>query len=163
EKHNLHCDVLVVGAGPAGMAAARTAAAAGAEVVLVDAEPETGGALTYGRYPAETLGRLRDDLREAGVRLLTEATCDGWYADNFLPVMQGDRLYRVRAAEVVVATGTQEQPLVFRNNDLPGIVTSSAAQRLMRHYAVRPGRRAVIFAGTPHGAAAALDLHEAGV
>ena len=160
---DLHCDVLVVGAGPAGCAAARQAAGAGADVVLVDCEPETGGALNYGRYSPSVLHAVRAQLNGARITVLTNATCNGWYADNFLPVLQGDLLYRVRAQQVVVATGTQEQSLVFRNNDLPGIVTAAAAQRLMRHYAVRPGKRAVVFAGTPHGIDAARDLHAAGI
>lgn len=162
-KQNLACDVLVVGAGPAGMAAARIAAKAGADVVLVEAEPETGGALTYGRYPSALLDEAREGLKRAGVRVLTNATCNGWYADNFIPVLQGDLLYRIRAAQVIIAAGTQDQALVFRNNDLPGIVTASAVQRMLRHYALRPGSRAVVFAGTPHGARAALDLADAGV
>lgn len=161
QRRNLQCDVLVVGAGPAGLAAARTAAAAGAEVVIVDSEPETGGALTYARNGNAALAQARSGLD--GVTILTGATCNGWYTDNFLPVIQGDTLFRVRAAQVIVASGTQDQPLVFRNNDLPGIVSASAVQRMMRHYAIRPGSAAVVFAGTPHGVAAALDLHEAGV
>ncbi|SIS90184.1 2Fe-2S iron-sulfur cluster-binding protein [Paracoccus saliphilus] len=160
-KRNLRCDVLVVGAGLAGCAAARAAATAGARVVLVDSEPETGGALTYERDNEARLAEARAGLDHPQITVLTDATCNGWYADNFLPVIQGNLLYRVRAAQVVVACGTQEQPLIFRNNDLPGIVT--AAQRLMRHYAVKPGERAVVFAGTPHGVAAAMDLLEAGV
>ncbi|WP_370576376.1 hypothetical protein [Paracoccus sp. MC1854] len=64
---------------------------------------------------------------------------------------------------MVIAAGTQDQPLVFRNNDLPNIVMASAVQRLLRHDGVPPGSRAVIFAGIPHGAAAALDLDDAGV
>jgi sarcosine oxidase subunit alpha len=160
---NLQCDVLVVGAGLAGCAAARVAADAGAGVIVVDAEPETGGAMTYGRGQEDRLAATRAALDHSSIRVLTGATCNGWYADNFLPVIQGDTLYRVRAGQVVVASGTQEQPLVFRNNDLPGIVTSAAAQRLMRLYAVKPGARAVVFAGTPHGIHAAQDLLDAGV
>lgn len=162
-KRNLACDVLVVGAGAAGMAAARNAAEAGADVVIVDSEPETGGALTYGGHSPDHLAQARRGLETAGVRVLTGATCNGWYADNFLPVLQSHVLWRVRAAQVILATGTQEQPLVFRNNDLPGIVTAGGAQRLMRHHGVRPGRRAVVFAGTPHGVQAAHDLADAGV
>ncbi|MBB1490690.1 FAD-dependent oxidoreductase [Paracoccus sp. MC1854] len=89
-KQNLHCDVLVVGAGPAAMAAARTAAQAGVEVVLVDSEPETGGALTQGRHAGDLLQRQREALR-----VLLGATCNGWFTDNFIPVLQGDLLSRI--------------------------------------------------------------------
>lgn len=169
-RENLHVDVLVVGAGPAGLSAAITAAEAGADVLLVDSSPELGGALTYARFapdPSEaqqTLAALRGKAeRLTNLRILTSATCNGWFADNWLPVLQDDCLYRVRAAQVVVTAGSHEQPLVFRNNDLPGIMLPSAAQRLMRHYAVPPGKQAVVFAGNRDGYLTALDLLEAGV
>ncbi|WP_289895473.1 2Fe-2S iron-sulfur cluster-binding protein [Paracoccus sp. TOH] len=169
-KETRHCDVLVVGGGPAGLAAAIRAAEAGAGVILVEKEPELGGALTYARFAADAglgarhLSALRDRaLALPGVSVMTGATCNGRFADNWLPVISGDRLVRIRAAELVLATGAHEQPLVFRNNDLPGIMLSSAAQRLMRHYAVRPGQRAVVYAGDRDGYLAALDLDDAGV
>lgn len=169
-KENLHTDVLAVGAGPAGLSAAIKAAEAGAQVLLVDLNPEPGGALTYARFGLETaeaeatLRTLRDAVQKLGnLRVLTGATCNGWFADNWLPVLQGETLYRVRARQVVVAAGSHEQPLVFRNNDLPGILLSSAAQRLMRLYAVRPGQRGVVFAGNRDGYLTALDLLDAGV
>ncbi|WP_419904444.1 2Fe-2S iron-sulfur cluster-binding protein [Kiloniella sp.] len=169
-KVNLHCDVMVIGAGPAGLSAALSAANAGADIILIDNNPETGGALTYARFDSEgvcaqdtlqNLRRLTDDCDN--LKIISNATCNGWFADNWLPVLQGEILYRVRTKEVVVATGVHEQPLIFRNNDLPGILLSSAVQRLMRHYAVCPGTRAVIFAGNRDGYLAALDLLEAGV
>lgn len=169
-RENLHTDVLVVGAGPAGLSAAIRAAEAGAQVLLVDLNPEIGGALTYARFGIETdeaeaalnaLSRKVEAL--SNIQVMTGATCNGWFADNFIPVLKGDCLYRVRANQVIVAAGSHEQPLIFRNNDLPGILLSSAAQRLMRHYAVRPGKRAVVFAGNRDGYLAALDLVEAGV
>lgn len=169
-RENLHTDVLVVGAGPAGLSAAITAAEAGTQVLLVDLNPELGGALTYARFGASTaeaeeiLGNLRRKVEDfRNITVIAGATCNGWFADNFVPVLQGDCLYRVRAQQVIVAAGSHEQPLIFRNNDLPGIMLSSAAQRLMRHYAVCPGRRAVVFAGNRDGYLAALDLLEAGV
>ena len=89
--------------------------------------------------------------------------CNGLFADNFLPVIRGNRMYKVRAQRVVVAAGAFEQPLVFRNNDLPGIMLSSGAQRLMRLYGVAPGRRAVVASANEHGYEVALDLLDAGV
>ncbi len=169
-KRSLHCDVLVVGAGPAGLSAALKAADQGLDVVIADQNPETGGSLTYARFDVEgkAAGEALRTLRESvdahpRIRVLREATCNGWYADNWLPVIQHDVLFKVRAAEVVLAAGSQEQPLTFTNNDLPGILYSSAAQRLMRHYAVRPGERAVVFAGALDGYRAALDLAEVGI
>jgi len=169
-KENIHTDVLVVGAGPAGLSAAIKAAETGAGVLLVDTAPDLGGALTYSRFSTDTaeadatLKRLRETAEaRSNLKLMTGATCNGWFTDNWLPVLQDNKLYRVRARQVVVAAGSQEQPLVFRNNDLPGIILSSAVQRLMRHYAVRPGQEAVVFAGNRDGYLTALDLLDAGV
>ena len=169
-KETRHCDVLVVGAGPAGLAAAIRAAEAGAGVILVEKEPDLGGALTYARFDVETAGAagrlaaLRDRIAALpNVTVLTGATCNGHFQDNWLPVLQGDRMIRIRATDLVLATGAHEQPLTFRGNDLPGVMLSSAVQRLMRHYAVRPGQRAVVYAGDRDGYLAALDLDDAGV
>lgn len=170
EKRNLFCDVLVVGGGPAGMSAALEAARAGACVLLVDENPELGGSLTYARFdeePQATAARLQDLRRqvasEPGIQVLTEAVANGWYADNWVPVISGSRLYKVRAKELVLCAGSLDQPVPFRNNDLPGIMLGSAAQRLMRHFAVKPGGRAVVLAGNRDGYRVALDLAEAGV
>lgn len=169
-KVNVHADLIVIGAGPAGLAAALQAADAGVDVIIVDQNPELGGALNYARFDIEgqagaaVLADLKARvLAHPNIQCLLGATCNGWYTDNFLPVLQGDTLYRIRAAEMVLASGSQEQPLVFRNNDLPGIMFSSAAQRLMRLYGVKPGQEAVVFAGGIDGYFTALDLAEAGV
>ncbi|MBX6323095.1 MAG: FAD-dependent oxidoreductase, partial [Rhodospirillaceae bacterium] len=160
----------VVGGGPAGLSVALRAAESGAEVVLIDDMPRLGGSLCYARFDAAG-GRgesMADRLAaaaasSAAIRTLTEATCTGLFADNWLAVIQGHRLYKLRAKAVVVATGSHEQPAVFRNNDLPGIMLGSAAQRLIRCYGVRPGRRAVVMTANADGHAVALDLAEAGV
>jgi sarcosine oxidase subunit alpha len=164
DKTHLHCDILVVGAGPAGLNAAIAAAEPGADVVLCDENPEIGGSLTYGRHDPAMLADLSSRLRALpNLRLLTGTVCNGWYEDNWLPLIQGDRLYRTRARAVILATGSIEQPAIFRNNDLPGIMLGGAAQRLIRHYGVRPGQKAVVLATGDGGYGVALDLIEAGV
>jgi len=164
------CDVAVVGGGPAGMAAALSAAGAGAKVWLIEENPVLGGALTYARFDAEgtRAGALRAEQiaaveAEANIEIMSNAVCNGWFADNWLPVIQGKRLYKLRAKEMVLATGCLEQPAQFRNNDLPGVMMGSAAQRLIRLYGVRPGQRAVVMTGNGHGMQVALDLLDAGV
>lgn len=162
-KAHLHCDLLVVGAGPAGLAAAIVAARAGADVVLCDENPEIGGALTW-CGDDDLLAELEAEARALpNLRIMTGTVCNGWFADNWLPLISGDTLWRTRAREVILATGCIEQPAIFRNNDLPGIMFGGAAQRLIRHYAVRPGNRAVVLAACPAGYRAALDLLAAGV
>lgn len=170
DKQYLFADVAVVGGGAAGLAAALQAAEAGSDVVLIEENPRLGGALGYARFDAPgALGARRLDELAARVEahenitVLTEATCNGWFTDHFLPIVKGNRLYKLRAKAVVVATGSYEQPLVFRNNDLPGVLYASAAQRLVRHYGVRPGNRAVIATANGDGYGAALDLLDAGV
>ncbi len=163
-------DVAVIGGGPAGMSAALEAAGAGAEVILIEEGPILGGALNYARFEADgnRAASLRDELvaaveAEPNIQVLTSAICQAWFTDNWLPCVRGNRLYKLRAREVVVATGSLEQPMVFRNNDMPGVMLGSAAQRLIRLYGVRPGRRAVVVTANGDGYGVALDLVEAGV
>lgn len=164
DASQLHCDVLVVGAGQAGLEAAIEAGEAGADVVLCDENPEIGGWLTHGRCDPAVLAGLAARLRALpNVRVMTDTVCNGWYEDNWLPLISGDHLYRTRAREVVIATGRIGQPAIFRNNDLPGIMLGSAAQRLMRHYGVRPGKVAVVLAASDEGYDVALDLTDAGI
>ncbi|SLN57326.1 glycine cleavage T C-terminal barrel domain-containing protein [Oceanibacterium hippocampi] len=155
------CEVAVVGAGPAGLAAALAAAEDGAEVILIDRNPVIGGSMRQrrGGVGAEPLER---NGKAGTIHVMTGAHCLGLYDDNWLAVGQGKRLHKIRAGRVVVATGAEEQPLVFRNNDRPGIMTADTVSRLIRLYGVLPGRRAVVVTANDQGYGVALDLVEAG-
>ncbi|MEP3349398.1 MAG: 2Fe-2S iron-sulfur cluster-binding protein [Marinomonas sp.] len=164
------CDLAVVGAGPAGLAAAIQAAEAGAKVILIDENKQLGGALTYHRFDAE--GGLAESTLQSlvakvdqhpNIQVMTEAVCNAWFADNYLPVIQGKRMHKIRAKQCIVASGAFEQHVVFRNNDLPGVVMSSAAMRLMKHYAIKPGDRAVVLTGNDDGYLAAIEMAQQGV
>ena len=129
-----------------------------------------GGSLSYHRFDLE--GKIADQTRSdlvakveahPNIEVTLNATCNAWFADNYLPVIQGKRMYKVRAKECIVASGAFEQHVVFRNNDLPGIVVCSAVSRLMKLYAVKPGRRAVLLTGNDDAYFTALDLYEQGV
>ncbi|MBI6680443.1 (2Fe-2S)-binding protein [Pseudomonas viridiflava] len=170
DKAYLFTDLAIIGAGPAGLQAALTAANAGAQVLLIEQQAILGGSLTYARFDLEgqRAGQVRSELVEAveghaNIRVLKQATCNAWFTDNYLPVIQGKRLYKVRATQCLVCSGSFDQPVIFRNNDLPGVMLTSAVQRLMKLYAVKPGKRAVVLTGNDDGYLAALDLNDQGV
>lgn len=155
------CDVLVIGAGASGLSAALAAAEQGADVVVVDENAKAGGSLTY--QPGTEDSILAKVVSHAKVRLLTGTYAAGYYSDHWVPLVDGDKMTKMRAKSVVFASGAFEQPAVFRNNDLPGIMLASAAQRLLHRYRIKPMERAVVLTANADGYRAALDLAEQGV
>lgn len=162
------CDVLVVGAGPAGLSAAIAAAEHGARVILVDENPHAGGSLGY-QWTADPLATVTasDLLKKVAslpnIDLRTSTEAAGCYSDHWVALVDKKRLSKTRARSIVFATGCYEQPAVFRNNDLPGVMLASAAQRLIYRFRVKPFERAVVLAANVEGYRAALDLKRAGV
>ncbi len=183
EHRHAHCDALVVGAGPAGLAAALAAGRAGARLILVDEASAAGGSLrggtaTIGGRPAgEWVARTYAELAQLpDALLLSRAVAFGYYDHNQIAVLERvadhrgvrpgeprQRVWHIAARQVVLAAGAHERPLVFGNNDLPGVMLASAARGYVNRYAVRPGSTAVVFTNNDSAYAAALDLAAGGV
>ncbi|HEY2705679.1 MAG TPA: 2Fe-2S iron-sulfur cluster-binding protein [Candidatus Dormibacteraeota bacterium] len=158
EKVHLHPEVLVVGGGPAGLAAAAEAARAGARTLLLEQAHDLGDGLPGGR--AE-LGDLAREAVAARAEILTSTAVFGVFDGPLVAAAGPGRLLSIRPAQTVFATGAIEQPAVFPENDLPGVILSGAVGRLLRHR-VCPGRRAVVWTTDARGYAAAAALLETG-
>jgi sarcosine oxidase, subunit alpha len=170
DKQYRFTELTVIGGGPAGMLAALEAAENGLKVVLVEENPVLGGSLNYARFVKERdqIVAKTDELlvavrKQANIEVITQAQCTGWFEDNWLSIFTPQRLVKLRSKAVVIASGSFEQPAVFRNNDLPGVMLGSSAQKLIRLYGVKPGKRAVVMTANDDGYGVALDLLDAGV
>jgi sarcosine oxidase subunit alpha len=184
EKANAFCDVLVIGSGPAGLSAARAASRAGARVILAEEDHALGGKLlaesaTFeGQSPREWVQSAQAELQScADCRIMRRTSVFGVYdggtygalerVSDHLPVPHEheprQRLWRIVAKHAVLAAGALERPLVFGDNDRPGIMLAGAVRTYLNRYAVAPGRRAVVFADNDTAAGAANDLAAAGV
>ncbi|MGH6799786.1 MAG: FAD-dependent oxidoreductase, partial [Roseiarcus sp.] len=170
---NARCDLLVVGTGPAGLAAAAAAARAGRVVFLVDDHAEIGGQLVH-RGGAIEGGSWRDwaqnvarAVEAAGGRVMTRTTAYGVYDGHLICAWERraparDALWRIRPKRIVVTAGAIERPLVVPDNDRPGVMSADAALIYLKLYAVVVGKRVVVATNNDSAYAVAEALAEAG-
>jgi sarcosine oxidase subunit alpha len=184
DKRHAHCDLLIVGGGPAGLAAALAAGRSGARVMLVEQGFEFGGALLGDK--AEIDGKPADDWAAGAVAelaslpevtLLSRTTAFGYYDGNTVALAEKvsdhllqpeefqvrQRLWVVRAKRVILATGAIERPIVFGDNDRPGVMLAGAARQYANRFAALPGKQAVVFTTHDEAYKTAFDLADAGV
>lgn len=184
DQLNQYCDVLVVGAGPAGLAAALAAGRSGARVILADEQEEFGGSLLDtretldGKPAADWVAQAVAELKTLPeVTLLSRATVNGYHDHNFLTIHQRltdhlgetapmgqarQRMHRVRAKRVVLASGAHERPLVYANNDVPGNMLAGAVSTYVRRYGVAPGQELVLSTNNDYAYRVVLDWLDAG-
>lgn len=184
EKSWAHCHLLVVGAGPAGLAAALTAGRAGLRVILADEGAQPGGSLlsetaTIGEKPAQQFAAdIAAELASLpNVRILTRTTVFGWYDDNVFGAVERvqkhvatpcadapvERLWRIVATQALLATGSEERPIVFGGNDIPGVMMAGAMRTYLNRHAVGPGGKVAVFTTNDSGYRLAADLEAAGI
>ncbi|MET3597565.1 sarcosine oxidase subunit alpha [Mesorhizobium shonense] len=184
EKSWAHCDLLVIGGGASGLAAALTAGRAGARVILVDENSMFGGGLLFetaliGGLTASSF--VRQTIAELqilpNVQLLSRTIAFGWYDGNVFGAIERvqkhiaepraevpvERLWRIVAKHAILATGSEERPLVFGGNDIPGVMMACAMRAYLNRYGVAPGKSVAIFTTNDSGYALAQDLEASDV
>jgi len=184
DHSHAHCDVLVIGAGPAGLSAALSAGRTGARVILVEENHWMGGALNLefdridempaAKWIEATLSKLN---ALDNVRVMKRTVLFGYYDDNVMAALERvndhlsaplahqprQRLWSIRAKEVVIATGAHERPIVFDNNDKPGVMLSSAVRTFVDRFGVAPGKKIAIVTNNDDAYHTAFQLKSAGI
>lgn len=175
DNRNVHCDVLVIGGGAAGLEAAHEAAQSGASVLLAEQASELGGRGAWNGSTDQARSVVSRFASLSNVQILTRTSAVGYYDRDVVTLVESvptadaksglprERYWIVRAKRVVLATGAIEQPLVFCNNDRPGVLLAGAAHEYLRRYGVACGRRVVVATNNDSAYAVARDLKQAGV
>jgi sarcosine oxidase subunit alpha len=184
EKTNAHCDILIAGGGAAGLMAALVAGRSGARVILADEQNEFGGWLLSeadikldGNAPCDWVAAVIAELKSMPeVTLLTRTTVFGYMDHNYLTLVERvsdhmasrpahlprQRMWKVRAHQVVLAQGAHERPLVFAGNDLPGVMLAGSARSFVTRFGVVPGNRCIVFTNNDDAYRTALALNANG-
>ena len=188
EHRYVHCDVLIIGAGISGIIAAKTAAQNGLKTLLVDEKPNLGGSTIYQNNDhfkindtnsSKWLEKEIDDLKNyKNLEIKTRTSVAAYHGYNFIlarenltdhiEVLKRDnkvrqRLLKIRAKKVITATGSIERPLIFNNNDRPGILLSSAIKKYVDFYGVKSGEKIVLFTNNDTAYETALSLNDKGI
>lgn len=183
DRMNAHADVLVIGGGPSGIAAALSAGRTGARVILMEENNRLGGRLlddrdeVDGQSAGDWLAAAEAELADLdNVQILTRCSAFGYYDGDTIGGIEKvtdhlavpsefqvrQRYWRVRARKVVLATGALERSMVFPGNDRPGVMLASAVRTYINRYGVRPGHTAVVLTNNDDGYNTAFDLHDTG-
>ena len=179
-----YCDLLITGSGPSGLASAYAAAKNGARVILAEDKPRFGGSLLTSEVNIdnqtgkEWADKIITELKEMpNVIVKNRAQVFGYYDHNMLVMSERindhlpkskkyspkQRLWYIRAKEVVISSGSIERPLVFGNNDTPGVVLSSAAKEYLKVYGVLVGRNPIIFTNNDSAYETAIEFKKNGI
>ena len=184
ENIHVHCDVLVIGAGVGGLAAAEAAAASGAKVIIADENSRFGGLADIGDGSIEgqtqidwAMAKAQGLAAAANVHVLTRTTVVGHWHHNHVMLFERladhdpallaagvprHRLWKVRATRIILASGAIERPLAFANNDRPGVMLASAARAMVERFGVAPGAQGIVFTNNDDAYLTALALRKAG-
>jgi len=179
DKRHAHCDLFIIGAGPAGLAAAMEAAQTGQRIILADDQPEAGGSLLWsqaqvnGQAGIDWVDTVSNQLAKMeNVRLLQRTTVVAAWDHGYFTAIENhaehrigasaQTLWKIRSKKTILASGAIERPLVFPDNDRPGIMLADSARQYTNRYAANPGKTAVIYTNNNSAYRVALDLHEHG-
>ncbi len=182
DRLHIHCDIFIAGGGASGLIAAYKAALSGADVIIADEDNEWGGSLLYssaklnGKAAKTWVQEIVKKLSKMpNVKMLQRTTVTGYYEYNFLTAVERisdhlppqdrrkklrRRFYKIRADKVILAQGAMERPLVFGNNDRPGVMLASSLSEYLLRYQTLCGRKCVIFTNNDSAYATAFELNQ---